>query len=50
MSVMGADFVFSTGTLFIAKISMPHEQSVAGALFLTMNQVQANDLPLDVTH
>lgn len=39
ISVMGADFVFSTGTLFIAKVSMPHEQSVAGALFLTMNQL-----------
>lgn len=39
ISVMGADFVFSTGTLFVAKVSLPHEQSVAGALFLTMNQL-----------
>ena len=40
LSVFGADFVFSTGTLFIAKIALPHEQSVAGALFQTMTQVR----------
>lgn len=39
LSVMGADFVFSAGTLFIAKFSLPHEQSVSGALFNTMTQV-----------
>ncbi|KIK00288.1 hypothetical protein K443DRAFT_100688 [Laccaria amethystina LaAM-08-1] len=39
ISVMGADFVFSTGTLFIAKVVRSYEQSVAGALFLTMNQL-----------
>jgi hypothetical protein len=39
-SVMGADFVFSAGTLFIAKFALPHEQSVAGALFNTMTQVR----------
>ena len=39
LSVMGADFVFSAGTLFIAKISLPHEQSVSGALFNTMTQL-----------
>jgi len=38
-SVFGADFVFAAGTLFIAKISLPHEQSVAGALFQTMTQL-----------
>lgn len=39
LSVFGADFVFSAGTLFIAKISLPHEQSVAGAMFQTMTQL-----------
>uniref|UniRef100_A0A8H7XJB0 Major facilitator superfamily (MFS) profile domain-containing protein n=1 Tax=Psilocybe cubensis TaxID=181762 RepID=A0A8H7XJB0_PSICU len=39
LSVMGADFVFSAGTLFIAKFSLPHEQSVSGALFNTMTQL-----------
>ena len=39
ISVFGADFVFSSGTLFIAKFALPHEQSVAGALFNTMTQV-----------
>ncbi|KAF9649381.1 MFS general substrate transporter [Thelephora ganbajun] len=37
--VFGADFVFSSGTLFIAKCALPHEQSVAGALFSVMTQV-----------
>lgn len=40
MSVCGADFVFAAGTLFVAKISLPHEQSLAGALFQTMIQVR----------
>ena len=39
LSVFGADFVFAAGTLFVAKISLPHEQSLAGALFQTMTQV-----------
>ncbi|KAF9478870.1 MFS general substrate transporter [Pholiota conissans] len=39
ISVMGADFVFSAGTLFIARVALPHEQSVAGALFNTMTQL-----------
>lgn len=39
LSVFGADFVFAAGTLFIAKIALPHEQSVAGALFQTMTQL-----------
>jgi len=38
-SVFGADFVYSAGTIFIAKIAFPHEQSVAGALFQTMTQL-----------
>ncbi|KAI9464423.1 MFS general substrate transporter [Lactarius psammicola] len=37
--VLGADFTFASGTLFIAKISLPHEQSVAGALFQAMTQI-----------
>ena len=40
LSVVGADFVFAAGTLFVAKISLPHEQSLAGALFQTMTQVR----------
>ncbi|KAF8885463.1 efflux transporter [Infundibulicybe gibba] len=39
ISVMGADFIFSGGTIFIAKISLPHEQSLAGGLFQTMTQL-----------
>lgn len=39
LSVIGGDFVFSSGTLFIAKISLEHEQSLGGALFQTMTQV-----------
>lgn len=37
--VFGADFVYSSGTIFIAKTSLPHEHSVAGALFQTMTQI-----------
>ncbi|KAA1469023.1 efflux transporter [Dentipellis sp. KUC8613] len=37
--VFGADFVFASGTLFIAKVSLPSEQSVGGALFQTMTQL-----------
>jgi hypothetical protein len=37
--VLGADFTFASGTLFISKISLPHEQSVAGALFQAMTQI-----------
>ncbi|TRM64811.1 major facilitator superfamily domain-containing protein [Schizophyllum amplum] len=37
--VFGADFVFSGGTLFVAKLSQGHEQSVSGALFQTMIQL-----------
>lgn len=39
LSVIGGDFVFSSGTLFIAKISLEHEQSLGGALFQTMTQL-----------
>ncbi|KAH9000087.1 major facilitator superfamily domain-containing protein [Lactarius akahatsu] len=37
--VLGVDFTFASGTLFIAKVSLPHEQSVAGALFQAMTQL-----------
>ncbi|KAG1820865.1 major facilitator superfamily domain-containing protein [Suillus subaureus] len=37
--VFGADFMYSAGTIFIAKIALPHERSVAGALFQTMTQL-----------
>ncbi|KAF9223213.1 efflux transporter [Gyrodon lividus] len=37
--VFGADFVYSAGSIFVAKIALPHEQSVAGALFQTMTQI-----------
>lgn len=39
LSVIGVDFVFTAGSLYIAKISLPHEQSLAGALFQTMVQL-----------
>ncbi|KAF8650022.1 hypothetical protein AX16_005461 [Volvariella volvacea WC 439] len=39
LSVVGADFIFSSGTLFIAKVSRDDEQSLAGALFQTMTQL-----------
>ncbi|KAL0565729.1 hypothetical protein V5O48_016292 [Marasmius crinis-equi] len=39
LSVFGADFVFTAGTMFIAKISLPHEQSVAGGTLQCMMQL-----------
>ena len=42
VGVFGADFVFASGTLFVAKVALPHEQSVGGALFQTMTQVYEN--------
>ncbi|KAJ7228121.1 major facilitator superfamily domain-containing protein [Mycena haematopus] len=39
VAVFGADFVFSAGTLFVAKVSLPHEQSLAGGLFQTLTQL-----------
>ncbi|TFK64329.1 putative efflux transporter [Pluteus cervinus] len=38
-SVFGADFVFAGGTMFVASIVLPHEQSLSGALFQMMTQV-----------
>ncbi|GBE86839.1 efflux transporter [Sparassis crispa] len=37
--VFGADFVFPSGTLFVARLCLPHEQSVGGALFQTLTQL-----------
>ncbi|KAF9263695.1 MFS general substrate transporter [Marasmius fiardii PR-910] len=37
--VFGADFVFASGTIFVAKFSLPHEQSVAGGVFQCMTQI-----------
>ena len=39
LTVFGADFVFATGTLFTAKVCLPHEQSLGGALFQTLTQI-----------
>ncbi|KAJ7704979.1 major facilitator superfamily domain-containing protein [Mycena rosella] len=39
VSVFGADFIFAAGTLFVAKVSAPHEQSLAGGLFQTLTQL-----------
>ena len=39
LSVVGVDFVFPAGSLFIAKFALPYEQSMAGALFTAMTQV-----------
>ncbi|KAH9031333.1 efflux transporter [Lactarius pseudohatsudake] len=36
---LGVDLTFTAGTLFVAKASHPHEQSVAGALFQAMTQM-----------
>jgi hypothetical protein len=41
LSVMGVDFVYTAGTLYVAKIALPHELSLAGALFQTMTQVKS---------
>ena len=38
LSVLGVDFVFAAGSLFIAKFALPYEQSMAGALFTAMAQ------------
>lgn len=38
-AVFGADFIFASGSLFVAKVARPNEQSVAGGLFNTLAQV-----------
>lgn len=47
--VLGADFVFSAGTIYVAKVALPDEQSVAGGLFNTMTQVRCVPLSLFLT-
>ncbi|KAF8319051.1 efflux transporter [Clavulina sp. PMI_390] len=39
VSVVGADFIFASGSLFVAKVAKPHEQSLAGGLFNTLTQL-----------
>ncbi|GBE89355.1 hypothetical protein SCP_1600160 [Sparassis crispa] len=36
LMAFGADFVFPSGTLFIARLCLPHEQSIGGALLQTL--------------
>ncbi|KAK7039697.1 MFS domain-containing protein [Favolaschia claudopus] len=38
-SVVGADFLFAAGTIFVADSVAPHEQSVGGGIFQTMTQL-----------
>lgn len=40
-SVFGAEFVFASGLIFVAKVSEGGEQSLAGGLFNVMTQVNA---------
>ena len=37
--VLGAEFTYVSATLFISKISLPHEQSVAGGLLHAMTKI-----------
>jgi hypothetical protein len=37
--VVGADFVFSCGSVLVAKLAHPSEQSLAGGLFQTLRQL-----------
>ena len=46
-STMGALLVFTTATLFNAKLALPHEQSMFGALFHTMTHVRLLSYPKD---
>ncbi|EJD54859.1 putative efflux transporter [Auricularia subglabra TFB-10046 SS5] len=39
LSVFGADFVFASGAIFVARVALPGEQSVAGGLFQTLIQL-----------
>jgi len=39
LSVGGADFIFAAGSIFIARVAHPHEQSVAGGLFQAVMQI-----------
>ncbi|KDQ19284.1 hypothetical protein BOTBODRAFT_434411 [Botryobasidium botryosum FD-172 SS1] len=37
--VVGADFAYATGSIFVAKVALPHEQSLAGGVYNTVIQV-----------
>ncbi|KAJ7206083.1 MFS general substrate transporter [Mycena pura] len=39
VAVFGGDFVFAAGTMFVAKVTLPHEQSLAGGIFQTLTQL-----------
>ncbi|KAG8856950.1 hypothetical protein FRB96_006213 [Tulasnella sp. 330] len=39
--VLGADFTFATGSIFVAKVALPHEQSLAGGIYNTVMQIGA---------
>ena len=39
LAALGADLTFTAGTLFVAKVAHPNEQSVAGALVQAMTQI-----------
>ncbi len=43
--VLGVGFTFASGTMFITKVSLPSEQSVAGALFQVMTTDRVRDRP-----
>ena len=43
--VFGADFVFSSGTLFIAKCALPHEH---GALFIVKHSFPVTTMGTDM--
>jgi hypothetical protein len=45
VSVLGNELVYTAGTLYIAKIALPHEQSLAAAVFQTMTQVWLFSMP-----
>ncbi|KAF7978435.1 hypothetical protein HWV62_614 [Athelia sp. TMB] len=38
LSVWGSDFIFSCGTIFVARSALPDEQSVSGGMFVTITQ------------
>ncbi|KAF8625057.1 hypothetical protein AX15_005579 [Amanita polypyramis BW_CC] len=39
LAVWGADLIFACGSLFVARIAFPHEQSLAGGIFQTLTQL-----------
>jgi hypothetical protein len=46
---MGALVVFTTATLFNAKLSLPHERGILAAVFNTMTRVRLLHSPNDFT-